>query len=727
MGALAHSVNRLGIGHDLIDHLHSVAKLAQGFALDFGGKDLAYYAGLWHDLGKFHPDFQEYLAACTAKPSVRLRGPDHKATGATVAIQQHIETAVLLLQGHHGGLHAPGTSQSWLQERGKDPAVAEALATARRTLPDLLPASPVTVPEHVRRDALSAELFVRLLFSALVDADYLDTEEHFNLERADLRGVNATLADLWRRFEHDQGRFVNAEDTPVNRARREVYQACVEAAKLRPGLFRLTVPTGGGKTRSAMAFALQHGINYGHKRIIVAVPFITITEQTADEYKGIFGGDPRGNPLVLEHHSAAEMGDDEEDFRPDRVWARLAAENWDAPVIGTTTVQLFESLFSNKVSKCRKVHRLAKSIIVLDEAQALPSHLLRPILDVLRQLCEHYGTTVVLSTATQPAFDSIPEFATLHAREIVPEPSRLFDVLRRVNYDPRLNRELSWKEIAELIHGERQALAILNTKKDALALLDALSNPDALHLSTLLCGAHRRRVIGEVKHRPSTREPCILVSTQVVEAGVNLDFPMVLRALGPLDGIIQAAGRCNREGDLGPRAGRVIIFQPEGGGIPQGAYRTGAGVSATLLSQGLDLDSAAAAQRYFHDLYDLLGKQGLDRDDIQSLRKRLDYPGVAEKFHMIDAAETVVVTTYGSEAQQGKVRYSLERLRRGVPDARLIIRELQPYFVSIRKRELPSFQSWLAPVRPGLWEWIGGYHNVRGLNLDGPTAERLVV
>lgn len=439
----AHSRNDSGQRHDLVVHLRKVAECAAEFADPVGSAELARFLGLWHDVGKFHPSFQAYLLACEANPKARGRGPDHKAAGTLLAMQKNFGLAALLVHGHHGGLRTPTDFKSWLAERSKDPAVRQALTLARQEIPDLDPPAPVSIPAHALRDPHAAELFLRLLFSALVDADFLDTERHFQDERAALRGIDWSLADLWTRFErHYRHRFPE-EPSPadsVGQARRTIYEASLAAAELPPGLFRLNVPTGGGKTLSGMAFALRHALRHGQRRIVVAVPFISITEQTADVYRAAFRSDVDDRPAVLEHHSAAwEDPASSEDFHPEHVWARLAAENWDTPIVVTTTVQLFESLFSNSTSRVRKLHRLAQSVIILDEAQALPRHLLAPILDVLKQLCTHYGTSVVISTATQPAFETIPEFAAVHANEIVPEPQRFFATLKRVTYEWRID------------------------------------------------------------------------------------------------------------------------------------------------------------------------------------------------------------------------------------------------------------------------------------------------
>jgi CRISPR-associated endonuclease/helicase Cas3 len=726
----AHSRNENGQRHDLVAHLRAVAERASGFAEGFGGAELAHRLGMWHDLGKFNPEFQGYLRRCEADPKAKGSGPDHKGAGAQLC-RQRLGPLSLLIQGHHGGLKTPTDFEKWFAERSKGPALRESLDLARREIPDLDPPARPALPPHVR-DPLTAEFFMRMLFSALVDADHLDTEAHFQAAKSALRGTDVSLEELWGRFGRYHRELGGDGEGIVDEVRREVYEACLGAAEKPPGLFRLTVPTGGGKTLSGMAFALRHALRHGLERVIVAVPYISITEQTAGVYRRAFadasGGDDAAS-VVLEHHSGARGdADDEGDFHREQEWARLAAENWDARIIVTTTVQLFESLFANRTSPSRKLHRLARSVIILDEAQALPAHLLSPALDVLRQLCDHYGATVVVSTATQPAFEEIPQFRELPATEIVPDSARHFAALKRVEYEWRTDPKLSWDEAAELMRGQRQALAVVNTKKDALALLDALGDREALHLSTSLCGAHRRRVIEEVKGRLKAGEPCRLVSTQVIEAGVDLDFPLVLRALGPLDSIIQAAGRCNREGRL--ERGRVIVFEPAEGGLPPGAFKLGAQATRTLLGRGEpDPDDPDTCRDYFRGLLQLLD---LDARAIQKLRERFEYPEVSRLFRMIEEDTVgVVVTTYGSEEDRRKVRRQLEGLRHNPASVRWALRRLQPYTVPVRSREAQEYRQrgLVSSILPDLdvGEWHGKYDGVRGLLGRDGGPEGLVV
>jgi CRISPR-associated endonuclease/helicase Cas3 len=717
--------------HMLDEHILEVARMAKDFAGAFGAADLAYWLGMWHDLGKFNPAFQDYLKMCVANPAHRGHGPDHKAAGATYA-QQRLMPLALLIQGHHGGLKSPAEYKNWLAEKVQQhgSALDASLAAAHALLPALDPREPLEIPQAIRQHPHASEFFLRMLFSALVDADFLDTEHHFNKGKAAQRGSNISLATLWDRLEAQQRRFSGQDQRVVTQARHAIYEACLAAAALPPGWFRLTVPTGGGKTRSGMAFALRHALAHQLRRVVVAVPFISITEQTADTYRSIFGTSDANEPVVLEHHSSAQHTQSEKDeFSPGQQWSRLAAENWDAPIVVTTTVQLFQSLFACGTSPCRKLHRLAKSVIILDEAQALPAHLLTPILDALMHLTTHYGATVVLSTATQPAFESIPLVQKLQAREIVPDPKQWFDALRRVEYDWRTKQTLSWDEIALLLRAEPQALAVLNTKKDALALLDALDDPAALHLSTLLCGAHRRAVIAEVKRRLVANEPCHLISTQVIEAGVDLDFPFVLRALGPLDSVIQAAGRCNREGKL--TRGRVVIVRPAEGSMPQGAYRTGVGITEKLLgSAALDVDDPAIPARYFRLLFETVAT---DREGIQQLRAQLNYTEVAKQFRMIDEDTEDVIVTYGSAKKQQQVERAIAQIRQNPAMARVILRQLRPFMVSLRTREAARCRrrgligELLPDALPEVGIWHGRYDPLRGLSGDDLDLERLIV
>ena len=717
----AHSANARGERHLLVDHLSAVAARARELAEPFGGSDVAFLAGLWHDVGKADPEWQRRLIECEQGTRQSI-GIDHKAAGALLAEEAGCRWVGLLIHAHHGGLKHHGLSfLPWLEERRRLPGPREAIRRLGTAMSGLQGHGPPSLPDHVA-DELAMDFFMRMAFSALVDADSLDTEAHKLGETPTVRKIATTLGDLWHRHESFVANESLAEGD-VGLVRSEVLEACVEAAASPRGIFRLTVPTGGGKTRSSMAFALRHGMEHGLRRVVVAVPFTTITQQTTTVYRSIFGDDR----VVLEHHSAAPEGagaasDDEDSFADDAVWHRLAAENWDAPVVVTTTVQLFESLFSNRRSKTRKLHNLAHSVIILDEAQALPAGLLAPILSGLRELSKNYGTSVVLSTATQPAFELISEFREIEAQEIVPDHERHFRMLSRVRYEWRTDEPHEWQQVARWVRDEQSALVVVNTKRHATELLDELDDPGVLHLSTLLCGAHRSAVLDDIRRRLAAGSVCRVVSTQVVEAGVDLDFDTVFRAEAPLDAIIQAAGRCNREGRLGPRGGRVMVFRPPDDASPPGVYRSGRDIARVLRDlPDFDPDEPQTVRHYFEWLFGTAVDP--DRPGVQDSRKALDFPAVAEKFRMIDEDTCDFIVDYPRHDLE-RIDGLVEQLRYPRQPLRETLRELQPHTVSVARHQYErlaaeGFVEEIAPVS-GVGRWRGRYDDTRGIVAADP-------
>ncbi|MCL0034847.1 CRISPR-associated helicase Cas3' [Dehalococcoidia bacterium] len=718
---LAHSQNSEGQGHSLVQHLESVGNLAQQYAAKFGAGELGRWVGLWHDLGKFNPRFQEYIC----NPEAAHGRIDHSSAGAVFAAE-NFEPLAFLVAGHHGGLPDGRELKHRLKRKSGTAEIHEALSLARGELSQVVPQSRLkgNLPAFLGNNPSETqfELFLRMLFSALVDADFLDTEAHLNPSRMRERGSNfPSLQELWQLLEDHQNRISGKNQDALNQIRDEIYRACLQAAPMPPGIFRLTAPTGGGKTLSSMAFALKHALEYNLNRVIVAIPYTSIIDQTAKVYRDIFGEE-----VVLEHHSAVNWDSDSELPNTRQMQARLASENWDAPIVVTTTVQLFESLFANRASRCRKLHNIVRSVLILDEVQMLPTELLAPILDVLQDLADHYSVTVVLCSATQPAFEDSPYVRGFREiRDIVPNPDRYFDELKRVHYELPQGGEWSWEQVATKMHLASQCMAVVNTKKDALALLDALNDPNALHLSTLLCGAHRRDVLAEVHNRLHAGKPCRLVATQVVEAGVDLDFPVVLRAMGPLDRIVQAAGRCNREGLLDQ--GQVIVFVPSAGSMPSGSYSIGAGTTRALVAQGdIDLHRPAIYQTYFERLYQ---RVELDKKNIQKKRAKFDFAEVAQSFRLIEEDSEPVIVRYQSSTVNGEVDALLKEARRADVNSRWLVRRLQPYLVNVKRWELPRMQreGLVKKIFPGLWEWLGKYDPVRGLVQSGHDPEDLVV
>ncbi|AFY93139.1 CRISPR-associated helicase/endonuclease Cas3 [Chamaesiphon minutus] len=701
--------------HDLKKHLTDVANGTAGFADKLGAQRLGYYAGLWHDLGKYNPEFKKYLIAC-AQGDKNARSIPHAVHGAILAAEL-IPPLALLIYGHHGGLPQKAQGIDRIGNPEHQPTYRLILEQAKTAGIDLSPKSDWESEISNFKNPFHYELFLRLLFSCLVDADFLDTEEHFSPELTAQRQQPETVQRLWTVLEkHQTDLIAKAPDKLVNRVRAEVYQACSDKAKLPPGVFSLAVPTGGGKTLSGLAFALKHAAKHGQDRVIVAVPYTSIIEQTVNVYRKIFG-----EAAVLEHHSAAKTTVDDEDARSQAAQARLATQNWDAPLIVTTTVQLFESLFHNRTSRCRKLHNIINSVIILDEVQTLPIGLLAPILNVLQELAARYNVTVVLCTATQPALEGNSRYLEGFERvEDIIEPEQAqehFRQLSRVNYELP-DEPWSWAQVVEdvQIHQHEQALLILNTRKDALELLAALpqDEPEQLfHLSTLLCGAHRRKVLEAVRSRLKQNLPCWLVSTQVVEAGVDLDFPSVYRALGPLDRIVQAAGRCNREGNS--TTGRVVVFQPENGRTPPGDYATAVAETANLLRKQPNFDDPEIFRPYFGHLY-----QGTNTDKykVQEARERFDYPETAQRFKLIPDDTQPVVIEYDETAR--KLIRQIER--QGLKSRHH--RALQPYLVNLRDREFKQGLEVRREIAPGIWVWEGGYDEVRGISLGGSAIVR---
>jgi CRISPR-associated endonuclease/helicase Cas3 len=526
------------------------------------------------------------------------------------------------------------------------------------------------------------ELFTRMLFSALCDADFLDTETFFDAGRAALRRDHATLAELQHRLRAHVDGLAN-RDTEVNRLRADVRGACLAAASRTPGLYTLTVPTGGGKTLAAMEFALGHAVHNGHRRVIVAIPYTSIIEQNADVYRRAFGWDGQDG-AVLEHHSSL-------DAATETPRNRIAAENWDAPVVVTTNVQLLESLFANRPGRCRKLHNIARSVIVLDEAQSLPRDLLAPTTDVLDALVRDYGCTVVLSTATQPALgrDVLGDCGFSGAFEIIPGPRALADRLRRVDVDwSQAERAVTWDELAAHIAEEPDVLAIVHRRKDARLLCSAidarLEDTSTVHLSALMCPAHRKRVLDEIRARKQAGEPVRVVATQLVEAGVHLDFPVVYRALGGLDSLAQAAGRCNREGRLAGRGTLRVFRAPTR--PPSGILEQGLAIAEAMLAAGpIDLFAPATHAAYFERLY----RSGMDHDSkrIQTHRASLDFATVALAYRIVDDDWSApIVIPFDEEAREAIA--AVERLG----PSRDRLRALGRFTVNVHKADR---EAWL--------------------------------
>lgn len=583
---------------------------------------------------------------------------------------------------------------------------------------------------------LVLEMGIRLVFSALVDADHLDTAAHFAGAAGPAVAGPVDFGALYERFTTARSAELERRAaSPVDDVRTEVYESALRWAERPPGIFRLPAPTGSGKTMTAAAFALRHAMLHGRKRIIVALPFITITEQNAAVYRRLLGDD-----AVLEHHSNVEL--DDEGCDGTGGGSRLGAENWDAPFVVTTTVQLFDSLFARKPSRMRKLHRLANSVVVLDEVQALPTALLVPILDALKVLSEEFGTTVLLTSATQPAFQSLSVWSRLPVPDVVPDPPELFRRLRRVRYEWRLSPRPSFAEVTAEVTSHRQALVVVNRVADARHVYELLTSSDArtpvFHLSTRMCPAHRRTVLDMVRRLLTDGQPVRLVSTQLIEAGVDIDFPVVFRAWAPADSIQQAAGRANREGRL-PSLGLVVVFDPSDGGAPRD-YRMPTDVARLHFGPGLaDPDDVEALDRYYRELYSTLNLEHGERArTIQAGRTRLNFRSVADgpridagtgdgrdrrlAFRMLDDDTVPVAVDHHAQVPE-----LLTRLRAEDGTSRDTFRRLRPYLVNLPRYLTadPAVAALTEPVVGDLLHWRGDYDPALGID-EGAIGKEMV-
>ena len=677
--SVAH-ITKDGKRHLLRDHLISTADIAKKMASEFNCGDWAYIAGLWHDLGKYSLQFQKYICnACGDE--AHLEGKpgkvDHSSSGALYAKECFNQTGHILaylIAGHHAGLpdwEADTSGRASLSQRLQRTELLENIRNVN--IPhDILSLKPPN--EHPPRGADPA-LWIRLLFSCVVDADFLDTEAFFDPDRSDQRSTYPTIANLLPSFrEYMKNKLSKVDDTLVNKLRKKILSECLANASGNPGIYTLTVPTGGGKTLSSMAFALNHAIRYNKRRIIYVIPYTSIIEQTADQFRDIFGD------AVVEHHSNLDVSD--KSLESTR--SRLACENWDAPLIITTSVQFFESLFASRTSRCRKLHNIVNSVVILDEVQLLPPDFLKPILHIIDELARNYGLTFLFSTATQPCFEPQPNLqfeGISHSTEIISEQLELHDKMKRVEISIQKDRNIpvTWEDLADKLISHSSVLCIVNRRDDCRILWSKMPK-GTYHLSALMCGAHRSQTIRDIKNSLSLGDSTRVISTQLVEAGVDFDFPVVYRALAGLESIAQAAGRCNREGHL--KKGKVVVFIPPST-IPAGHLRQAAEIGYRLLmADEKEILSPDRFKMFFEEFY-WLQSERLDKHNIMEDLKindnnfRCSFRTAAQKFRIIDDSqyESVIV-------QYEDGRKIIELLRRIGPE-RWLLRKLQRYVVNL--------------------------------------------
>lgn len=683
----------------LIDHLNETSRMAEAFGRDAGIAPLAKITGLLHDLGKYSYEFQQRLEG----KKVRV---DHSTAGAKEIIQLFKGTdqeslATLLaycIIGHHTGLPDHGDTSDL---PGNGTLVARLktgiceyghykteLDPAQIRLPGRL-----TIRPNKSHWGFSFAFLTRMVYSTLVDADFQDTERFMQGEK--LRGRHVSIAALRDKLDAYLCRFDNPT-TDINHKRTETLRHCIEKAAEKPGFFKLTVPTGGGKTLASMAFSLHHAAMHGLKRIIYVIPFTTIIEQNASIFKEIVGEEH-----VLEHHSnfdwekkkrqAAEAADDQ--TRSVYTKLKLAAENWDIPIVVTTNVQFFESLFANRSSRCRKLHNIAKSVIIFDEAQMFPKDYLSPAMSAVWELVVNYGSSVVFCTATQPNLERFfPESTEI--TELAIDPQGLFDFYKRVDVR-HLMAKLTDEDLVARLREHEQVLCIVNTRKHASGIYQKLGGEDAFHLSTLMCPVHRREKLTEIRKRLEEGRLCRVISTSVMEAGIDVDFPVGYRALTGLDSINQAAGRVNR--NMKQAMGEMFIFEPDSELVRRTPRFIAQGVAVTrsiLRQHGHAPISIPAIHAYFEQLYALKDPHDFDYQNILdkfNLNAKgqpiFNFATVAENFRVIEDVTQTLIIPFDEEA----IRLIDELKITQYPISTL--RKLQPYTVSIYEQEFDALSS----------------------------------
>lgn len=714
--------NSFWITQSLANHSKNVARIASDFAAKFGNPDWGYLLGKIHDLGKMDPKWQNYIKCASGydleiMKEEKERG-NHSTAGAQLLLDKFYHNCTgtekklialflsYIVAGHHAGLpdFYEGSGASLTSRLFKSSTEIQTSELDKIIYSDseknlLEIKAPKTKPANGKIHRVDIlHLWIRMLYSCLVDADYLDTELFMSPQISTERGRYLSINELKDRFDFFMsGVTTNAVGSQVNKERQTILSQCIKNGKGKPGFYSLTVPTGGGKTLSAMAFALEHAATHNKDRIIMAIPYTSIIEQTAKVYK--YGSDDddqiikninEGNILfgednVLEHHSNVDPENQEYKHL-------LASQNWDAPIIVTTNVQLLQSLHSSHPSDCRKLHNIVNSIIILDEAQMLPPEFLEPVISTLRGLVESFDVTVLFCTATQPSLtgtigSSLTSFTGIDScKEIIDHPEELMKNLNRVRYELKpqgLAEKLSWEEIASELTTEEQVLCVVNTRKDCRDLFNLMPE-GTMHLSGYMCHEEISDHISQIKRKLRNNETLRVISTQLVEAGVDIDFPVVWRALSGIDSIAQAAGRCNREGKISGK-GKVVIFMPPNPS-PLGSLKISAQVAETIIKNvDMNMITPETFKKYFDQFYAFLHE--LDKPKFKELlvngaqQGRFQFRTFSSQFKIIDDKKQVsIFVQYENSRNSGKDL--INRLRREGP-SRGLMSKLQRFAINI--------------------------------------------
>lgn len=668
---LAH-ISKEGRTQTISEHLQGTAVLAESFASVFGAGEQGKLAGTAHDIGKYADKFQQRLQGSKIKV-------DHSTAGALECMKICQPYAAFAVAGHHGGLPDGGGKTDSSDEPTFFGKMKRKPAEYLESYDDWK--NEVTLPKAGYPDFLHKGLaeqmfFIRMLYSCLVDADYLDTEAFMLHQKRESN--QSTMEELWNKLYQAVSPWFSPEND-LNCQRSRILRQAMEAGNIQnKGLFSLTVPTGGGKTVASLAFALAHAKKMGMRRVIYVIPYTSIIEQTAKTFRKILGAEN-----VLEHHSNL-LFDTTDESDPDTVKFSQATENWDMPVIVTTAVQFFESLFACRSSKCRKLHNIAGSVIIFDEAQMLPLPYLHPCVFAISQLVQYYNVSAVLCTATQPALEPVFRlfFPNVSIEEICPPEIYDASVFQRVSFVQK--GSMTWDALAEELNQTTQSLCIVNTRKAAREIFSRLEGEGNFHLSTYMYPLHRKKKLEEIRRRLQEGKPCRVISTSLIEAGVDVDFPVVYREMAGLDSILQAAGRCNREGKRSAEASKVYIFKGEGK-VPS-LIATAVETSENIIRLYPDFSSYQAIHAYFAQLFILKGPSALDKSNIISMMhsSSLPFRTIEREFHLInDDSQTIYIPVYkGAEI--------VDQIRLGQMN-RHMFRQLGQYAVTVYQEEYNAF------------------------------------
>ena len=694
MEYLAHRDAENGREQLLIEHLRGVGDMAGSFAAAFGEEAAGRMMGLYHDIGKYSQEFQAYLRQGGGRKF------DHSTAGALEIMKRKSPLSIpaaFCVAGHHSGLLNGGNSKADTEESrslcgrlkkkpGQDIPNYQAY---REEVGDVLDVDKSQLIPRIGRDFFAGQFYTRMLFSCLVDADFLDTEEFMQLGE-NVRGDFAPISELKERLDaYIAKKFLNEQgkryDEPINQHRRKILRECIAAGEADEGssLLSLTVPTGGGKTIASLAFALHHAVRTGKKRVIYVIPYTSIIEQNAKVFREILGDEN-----VIEHHCQVDYSPAFDDGDYDKqLKKQLATENWDAPLIVTTNVQFFESLFANRTSRCRKLHNIAESVIIFDEAQMLPIDYLRPCLAAIHELTQHYKATAVLCTATQPSLNKIfREDYQRKIKEICRNVMEEYEFFKRTKIE-LLPQKVTLADMADCLQEKEQVLCIVNTKKAARELFAALDGAEnCFHLSTNLCPQHRKAVLAQIRQALLAGKPCRVISTSLIEAGVDVDFPCVYREMAGLDSIIQAAGRCNREGRRAKEESLVYVFTwaDKAMGNSQHSLRVRSDATKNVCELYCnDIDNPIAITAYFDQLHKSEGdkwkENKLDCKGIMKMIREqfMPFADAAKKFVLIDTPTRPVFIPYDEAGQEIE-----KQLRQGIKSRRLM-REAGKYMVNV--------------------------------------------